>query len=546
MIMSGEHQSFEKKSLRKIIGNTADFDDIASECVGFANARGGHLIIGIEDNESLPPADQKINDSLVEQLYRRIPQITHNVVIAPRKEYAVNGGEFIDVEIFPTSSIAATSDGRYFLRVCDECCRLMPDDLLRLMNDKASFVWETQNSQQVRPTQYDENKRINFLRLIRDSERVSDFIKTKTDDEILSHYLFVKGGYLTNLGVLWIGIREDRASLNYAPAIQFIKYDETGRKVNKQTWDDFYLNPYELIEAVWHEIADWREYYEIREGLLPHNVPHYRENVIRELLANALVHRPYTQRGDIFLNLHPDRLEVHNPGLLPLGVTPENILHTSVARNEKLALVFRDLKLMEKEGSGYDQMYDSLLSDGKQLPKVVQENDRVIVTVRKQVMKPTIVNFVAKADETFQLTQKERISVGLLAQNESLTIKEMAGFLELKEANEVHHWLGRLQKLGVVKSKGQTRGKEYFIEPDLLRKLDFKGTTSLKTIEKYRLRELILKDLEIYHRASISEIHERIGAEIPIRKLRKELQDLVKTGLLLPEGDNKWRKYLLT
>ena len=82
--------------------------------------------------------------------------------------------------------------------------------------------------------------------------------------------------------------------------------------------------------------------------MFPNQIPNYREKVIRELLANALVHRPYTQRGDIFINLYTDRLEVHNPGLLPLGVTPRNILHASFARNDKLAIVFRDLKLMEK------------------------------------------------------------------------------------------------------------------------------------------------------------------------------------------------------
>lgn len=60
----------------------------------------------------------------------------------------------------------------------------------------------------------------------------------------------------------------------------------------------------------------------------------------------ALVHRPYSQRGDIFLNLYPDRLEVVNPGHLPLGVTPQNLLHTMVRRNEHLARIFHDLKLM--------------------------------------------------------------------------------------------------------------------------------------------------------------------------------------------------------
>lgn len=58
------------------------------------------------------------------------------------------------------------------------------------------------------------------------------------------------------------------------------------------------------------------------DGLYRQSVPAFDEIVVRELLVNALVHRPYTQRGDIFLNLYPDRLEVVNPGLLPLGITP--------------------------------------------------------------------------------------------------------------------------------------------------------------------------------------------------------------------------------
>jgi ATP-dependent DNA helicase RecG len=199
--------------------------------------------------------------------------------------------------------------------------------------------------------------------------------------------------------------------------------------VNKLTWDDYYLNPYELIEAVWRGVPDWRESYELPEGLFKKSVPHYDERVIRELLANALAHRPYTQRGDIFLNLYPDRLEVHNPGLLPLGVTTRNILHASVARNRHLSQVFRDLKLMEREGSGYDTMYDVLLSNGKQIPEVIEGDDRVAVIVRKRIVKTEIVDFVAKADETFQLAQRERVALGLIAQHESLTAAELARIL---------------------------------------------------------------------------------------------------------------------
>jgi ATP-dependent DNA helicase RecG len=357
--MSGEGTESDKKSLMVLTKAKPDWDALACDCVAFANAQGGSLLIGIEDDEELPPPEQRIDDALVEGLQKRIPQLTVNVAVVAEKTAAENGGEFIHLRILRSArSIASTSDGRYFIRVVDETKRLMPDDLQRLMNDKTAYVWEAQTAKRVSRQQVDEEKRDLFLHMIRNSERVSQFVREKSDDEILEQYLFVQGDYLTNLGILWIGKREDRATLLYAPVVQFLKYDERGAKVNKLVWDDFSLNPWELVDVIWNKVPDWRETYELPDGLFRKNVPHFDEIVVRELLANALVHRPYTTRGDIFVNLYPDRLEVHNPGLLPLGVTPKNILHTTIKRNEHLAKVFYDLKLMEREGSGYDKMYD--------------------------------------------------------------------------------------------------------------------------------------------------------------------------------------------
>ena len=267
-----------------------------------------------------------------------------------------------------------------------------------MLNDKNAYVWEEQTTKHVPRTQVDAQKQAAFLKLVRASDRVSQFVKSKAAEEIFDYYLFTKGKYLTNLGVLWVGKRDDRATLLHAPVIQFLKFDEAGAKVNKILWDDFALNPLEMIEAVWQQVPDWRESYELPDGLFRKNVPHFDEVVIRELLANALVHRPYTMRGDIFVNLYPDRLEVHNPGLLPLGVTPQNILHTTVKRNELLAKVFYDLKLMEREGTGYDRMYEVLLSSGRPTPKVEERDDRVVVTIQRRIVKREVVDFIYKAD----------------------------------------------------------------------------------------------------------------------------------------------------
>lgn len=375
--MSTEGQFLEQKSVRYALRKHADADGLACDCVGFANAAGGAILLGIEDGHDEAPASQSVADDLPDRLRKRIAQITVNVAITARKAVSANGGEFVEIQVYRNDqSIAATSNGRYFIRVSGETRRLLPDDLGRLMAEKNSFVWELQTTRRIPESAYDEGKLADFVRRVRASDRVSEFVRGKPDAELLGHYQFVRSGSLTNLGILWIGRREDRAALLYAPEIQCIKFDERGRKVRKHVWNDFSQNPLELIEAVWREVPDWRESYELPDGLFRKSVPHYDEVVVRELLANALAHRPYTQRGDIFLNLHPDRLEVRNPGLLPIGVTPRNILHTTSKRNSHLAKVFYDLKLMEGEGSGFDRMYEVLLTSGRPIPEV-QEGDGV-------------------------------------------------------------------------------------------------------------------------------------------------------------------------
>lgn len=544
--MSLEGHLIDRKSLRTVIGKNANFSELAKDCVAFANAQGGKLLIGIEDGEKLPLPTQRINSSLLDTIRKRISENTAGVLVVPQIVMAENGGEYMELNVQRAVGAASTSDGRYYIRVADSSRPVIGDEVLRLTNERSAFPWESMTNLEVQRNQVDPNKVAAFCVGIRASDRVKESVKTKTVEELLDHYLLANGAFLTNLGILCIGRREDRARLGSSPVIQFIKYDETGAKVNKIVWDDYSLNPMEMIEAVWHDVPDWKENYEVRDGLYPHTVPHYDEVVVRELLTNALVHRPYTQRGDIFINLHHDRLQFVNPGLLPLGVTPQNILHVTVRRNEGLARVFHDLKLMEREGSGYDTLYEVLLSQGKQPPEPVEGPDRVEVTVRKRILNPLIIDFIDKADQTFQLRQKEKICLGLIAQHESVTAIQLTKHLELRNSGELTPWLDRLIGWKLVDSRGKTKGTTYSINPDLLRKLDFKGSTTLKGIETHRLHELVLRDLEIYRDASISEIHGRIGEEIPRRLLKDQLRRMVEQGEIGKQGKLRHTRYQWT
>lgn len=291
------------------------------------------------------------------------------------------------------------------------------------------------------------------------------------------------------------------------------------------------------------DVPDWQESVEISEGLFRKNIPFFPIEVVRELLVNALVHRTYTTRGDIFINIFPDRMEIHSPGRLPFGVTPKNILSQSIRRNEHLSKVFYDLGLMEKEGSGYDLVYAKLLGTGKPIPVVKETDERVTVIVKKQFVSKEVVRLMDKASSEFSLKQKEVISLGLLAQQQSYTALEISSILNQNEEVGLRSWLGRLIDLELILKTGKGKGTQYAVNPEFIRKINFKGKTNLKNIEDHRLEELIFKDLQSYPNSGFGEIHQRIGLEINKHKVRRILKQMVDKQTLKSVGIKKWMRY---
>lgn len=112
---------------------------------------------------------------------------------------------------------------------------------------------------------------------------------------------------------------------------------------------------------------------------------------------------------------------------------------------------------MEREGLGYDRMYEVLLSSGKQLLELIEGDDRVLVTIRKGMLRNEIVKLITRANQEYQLRQREIIFLGLIARHTTLSAIESSNILNLQQANAIRDWMGRLQELGLIQSKGRTK-----------------------------------------------------------------------------------------
>ena len=106
---------------------------------------------------------------------------------------------------------------------------------------------------------------------------------------------------------------------------------------------------------------------------------------IREALVNAVAHADYSQRGaPLRVSIFDDRLEVENPGLLPFGLTLEDLPRgVSKLRNRVIGRVFHELRLVEQWGSGVQRMLAACRDRGLPAPVWEEIGNRLRVTMRR-------------------------------------------------------------------------------------------------------------------------------------------------------------------
>jgi len=541
-----ESQVVEYKSLQKIKTGEKGFKELSKTCVCLANAQGGTIVIGFDDKTQLPPQNQKIDIMELNSTLERMRGLTYGVGMTI-SEILVhsNGSEYFEIKIFPSQKVVATtSDGKIYLRIADHCEPIQGTDLQRIVAEKDAFQWEiVVRGITLDSIPYEHISKI--VKLLRESDRVKEIVKEKSDIEILEHYNLIEGNKLTNLGVLWLGTANQRSRLSYPNTVQYIVYDSLDNKTRKLTWDDYELNPQEMLFSIEKEAVELNYSYEFPDGLFRKQVRHYPKEVIRELLVNAFAHKSYLISSDISIEVYSDRMQITSPGSLPLGITDKNILHEKHRRNPHLIKLMHDLKLMEAEGTGYDLIYEKLSIDAKPFPKVESDFNKVSVTIESRIVDMNALALSDYISKYFQLTQREKTVIGIVTRSHKILTTELSKILQLPEEDRLRNWYGGLLEKDILIAYGTGKGKSFIINPKLMSESKLNIKPSLKTLEPYVLKQLIITDIKNYPNSRISEIFERIK-DVPKKEIQKVVYKLVEQDELKSSGSKTHRKYYLT
>ena len=544
-MLNDENHTVEYKRVEKVKGKS-NLGDVARECVCFANAQGGIFFVGVDDKTIEPPNNQKISQEFINKTLKALRGFTNSVGLAePRHYIHENGGEYFSFRVLPSlKTVAMTSSGKIAIRIGEECVPVDSQSLTQLVSEKGDFQWELLRHKNITLADLLEDNISRFVAKIKESVKVSDFLKELDTLSLLEHFRFVDDGAVTNLGLLWLGNHLQRSKLSYPLTVQYIVYDNNEEKIRKEEWHFNQLNPKELLQDIEQKAVELKYFYELPKGLFREQIRQYHPDIIRELLVNAFVHKSYTISGDIFIKVYVDRLEIMNPGGLPLGITKKNILHQTRRKNPHIIDVFKALGLMEGEGSGYDLIYEKLSKDAKPYPEIEHGIDYVKVTVYSNIIHSDILQLLDYVQSHYKLTQKEIITLGVVARERKVTAIELAKTLQLGDEDRLRRWVLPLVDKGILITQGKTKGLSYLVNPDILKSVSHNMKPSLKTLEPHALKALIFEDLKIHSNSKASEIASRLP-DTPLKEIRKLLYKGVKDEEIMPAGKNKNRTYSL-
>jgi ATP-dependent DNA helicase RecG len=491
----------------------------------FSNSAGGVVLIGVDDAGNV--LGKQLTQGMEESIHQAISEI-RNPGRYGLQQLLVDGVPVIVLSVERrVQGFAQTSSGRVLVRRGAMNAPLFDAELFEFISSRSLERFELNDSN------------VDFADA--DSglvDEVAEAFDWAEDSEIMEQLrgqgLLVPGGdRLTVAGALYL--LERPAEVVAKAFIEIRRFSDVDG-----------VDPDRRIEIggpIHHQVAEATEQV-VEElgsevvvlGLRRHELPRLPKVVIREAVANAVVHRSYEASGSsIRIELRPGAVIVSSPGSLPAPVTVENIRDAQSARNPKLIALMRRFRLAEDAGRGVDVMQDSMMEELLDPPSFEDTGHSVDVSlpVRGGVTTQERA-WVREIEARGEIEPSDRILLVHAARGEDLTNSRVRELAHVDRFSATHA-LQRLRDAGFLVQRGERGGAVYELQGDL------EPPAGLR-LEWDELKDLVCSLAE---EGPIQNADVRSRTGLDRLDALSLLGDLVDEGRLVRIGQRRGSRYLL-
>ena len=283
---------------------------------------------------------------------------------------------------------------------------------------------------------------------------------------------------------------------------------------------------------------------EIMIGAVRAAVPDYSRAGYREAVHNALVHRDYAAKGAVHVFWRNDEIEVASPGGFPDSVKISNLLVTGPRpRSPVLADAFKRIGLVERTGRGIDTIFEGQLRNGRPAPDYSRSSGGSV-----QVVLPggpanlAMARFIIERDTLSQpVTLEEMLVVNAVESERRIDVARAAELLQKGEP-AARAVLERLVEAGVMEARGERQQRVYLFTAATYRAI---GPASAYTraagFEPLQQEQMVLAHLRAHGRMTRSDAAEL--CRITSITAKSLLRRLLRRGLVVQIGAGKSTYY---
>ena len=372
-----ESQFFDRKSARL----TAK--DFSHQLSAFANASGGLVVIGVEDDGQITGVTADKENSFRQAAFDHLqvpPE--YQIEIIPCTLNSGGNGDIMLFHIAPSSNeIIKLKSGDAYLRVGDSSRKLNAEMLAALEYSKGIKSYESRIVDDATIEDLNQDLILQYTKLLGTTASSSlDLLKGRG-------LIKEKDGQykITVAAILLFG----KAPTQFLPGarVRFLRYEGITAEVGTQ----FNLVKDITIECPLHELltegrklleSQMREFQQLSRDGVFRRIPEYPAFAWLEGLVNAVAHRDYSLQGDyIRITMFDDRIEFSSPGRLPSIVTVDNIQTTRFSRNPMIARVLSDFGWVRELNEGVKRIYTDMASFFLEPPIFSEPNGNTVLLV---------------------------------------------------------------------------------------------------------------------------------------------------------------------
>lgn len=520
--------------------------DLVKAVTCLANARGGVLLLGVENDGTVVGAQPRHGAETDPRRVAALVQNSTDPPIAVDVRLDIEDDKpVLRIDVPPADPApAATKDGTFIKRVLDpngepQCVPMTPHEIVSMGMVTRGIDYAASVARGASTADLDAREFDRFRRLCRGSGDES--MATLSDEDILRALGLRPVTDPVSLGAVLLFGTED-AVRRWVPAAEVLFQDLRPEEAH----DTRVVGPLvHVAETIGRLLEERNSTTELTAGLLRVEVPLIPTVTRRETVANALVHRDYAELGPTRIQISGAEFTVANPGGFPPGVTVDNLLDQSRPRSPIIADAFRRAGLVERRGKGVNDMFEQQLRAGRDAPDYSRTtSDSVVVSVPLGTADLDLVRFLL----TFENETQRSLGLDEIRMLHEVKASGSATSVELAEATGIlpattRTITTRLTELGLLEARGNGRSRRFHLTArfyDLAQ--DRNAYVRIKGADPLQQQRMILDYVRAY--GSVSRGQAAQLCQVSPAQARLVLKRLVESGDLKLVGERRGARYV--